>query len=200
MVTIGSLKETMAKMGYVWFEDKPNIIAVRTELQVADVFNDLMFIVYKKDGEEKLFSAIVTTDPGTTYQIKPLNPKGCAAIAPGQYINAYKLGFHQGKSDHRALIQVGKIKVFRDNDKDGILELDPATIEEGCFGCNHHGVRVEDKKGNPIEQASKIGPWSAGCTVHERWSKKEEEMDIVQSYGDALVSYTVIDEKDLCQG
>lgn len=197
---IGALKETMAKMGYVWFEDKPNVIAVRTALQVPDIFNDLYFIVYKENGVEKMYSSIVTVDPGVTYQVKPLNPKGCAAIAPGQYIDAYQLGFHQGKENHRAFIQIGKIKVYRDNDKDGILELDPDTIEEGMFGCNQHGARVEDKTGHVIDRANKIGPWSAGCTVQERWSKKEEACDIVEkNYGKIKFSYTVLEEKDLCQ-
>lgn len=198
MITIGSLKETQAKLGNIWFESKPNIIGVRTALDVPNVFNDLLFIVYKENGVEKLYSAIITTDPGTAYQVKPLNPKGCAIMAPGQYIDAYKLGFHQGKKNHRALIQVGKVKVYRDNNKDGKLDMDPATIDNGYHGCNHHGVRIEDKNKDVVELAKSIGPWSAGCQVHERWSKKEEEMDIIASYGDILVSYTLIDEKDLC--
>lgn len=195
MITVGSLKETMAKLGYQWFEDLPNIIGVRSELNAPDVFNDLLFIVYKQNGVEKLFSATITTDPGTTYQVKLLNPKGCAVMVPGQYLNAYKSGFHQGKSDHRALVQVGKVTVDRDEDMDGIAELDKKLIEAGYFGINIHGA-------NKNADTTKIGPWSAGCQVHSRWSKKEEMMDIVDSYknvNNGLVSYTLIDEKDLCQ-
>jgi hypothetical protein len=194
MVTIEVLKKTIARMGYKWFEDQPNIIGIRSKLNVADVFNDVLCIVYKVDNKEVLYTATITTDPGVTYQQKLLNPKGCAAIVPNQYINAYKLGLHQGKPDHRALVQVGKIKVYRDGDKDGILELDPNTIEEGLFGCNIHGASKNQ------DLTVKIGPWSAGCQVHNRWSKKEEMCDIIKMYekiNKGLVSYTLLKEESL---
>jgi hypothetical protein len=195
MITIDSLKKTIAKLGYKWFEDLPNIIGVRSALNAPDVFNDLIFIVYSQNGVEKLFSATITTDPGVTYQVKPMNPNGCAVLPPGQYINDYKSGFHQGKQDHRALIEVGKIQVARDNDKDGIAEIEGKLLEEGYFGVNIHGAMKNT-------DTTKIGPWSAGCQVHSRWSKKEEMMDIVDRYthvNKGLVTYTLIEEKDLCQ-
>lgn len=195
MVTIESLKKTIANLGYKWFDDQPNIIGVRSKIDAPDVFNDIIFIVYKQDGVEKLFSATITTDPGVTYQVKLLNPKGCAVMFPGQYVNCYKLGFHQGKQDHRALIQVGSIKVARDKDMDGNAEVEKNLIDAGYFGVNIHGA-------NKNADTTKIGPWSAGCQVFSRWSKKEEMCDICEKYkgvNKGLLTYTLIEEKDLCQ-
>lgn len=158
--------------GYKWSATVPNIIGIRTTLQVPDVFNDFLCLIFKqpamasnynvlqkqkwlnkwsykgKDGKklaedgksgsntkfalaeyndtvgkERLKIYVITADPGLYYQnIKLLNPKGCAVLKPGQYINCYQLGKHK-KADHKALVQTGgKITVYRDNDRDGIAE------------------------------------------------------------------------------
>lgn len=192
-ISIESLKRTIKGHNYKWFDDLPNIIGIRSRLNVPDAFNDLFFIVYKENDIEKLFSSTITTDPGVTYQQKFLNPKGCAVMKRGQYLNAYKLGFHQNKTDHRALVQVGKITVYRDNDKDGFAETEGFPEEIGYFGCNIHGA-------NKNQVTVKIGPWSAGCQVHSRWSAKEQMCDIVEKFkslNNGLVTYTLIHEENL---
>ena len=197
-VTIGSLKETMAKMGYIWFEDKPNIIAVRTALQVPDVFNDLFFIAYKEKGVEKLYSTTITTEPGVYYQKNLLNPKGCFIMMPNQMIDAYAPGFHQNKPDHRCLRSVGKIYGLREDDKDGIALNDKDAVaqwyEGSEVGANIHGAK------KTVDLTEIVGMNSAGCQVHSRWSKKEEMMDIVEKIYPHLkrVTYTLLLEKDLC--
>lgn len=249
MITIQSLKNTISLLGYKWFEDQLNVIAIRTKLQVPDVFNDILCVVYKqlampnnlsdlekqkwlnlncfKDstgnilkedgdfgqksqsallsynsivGKERLFTATITTEPGTTYQKKLLNTKGCWVMMPAQMIDAYKAGFHQGKADHRCLKSVGKIFGLREDDKDGILFDDKDAIphwEEGTtVGANIHGAN--HKEG--IDETKTVGPWSAGCQVHARWSKKEEMMNIVDSYknvNNGFVTFTLIKEENL---
>lgn len=194
-IGIPELKAVIAKKNYKWFEDQPNIIAVRTTLQVPDVFNDLLFIVYKKAGVEQLYTATITTEPGTTYQKKLLNPKGCWVMMPAQMIDAYAPGKHQGKPDHRCLQSFGKIYGLRDNDLDGIAGNDkdavPQWVEGNTVGANIHGA-------NKAGITAKIGPWSAGCQVHNDWKKKEEMMDIVEKLYPSLkrVTYTLIEEKD----
>jgi len=197
MVTIEVLKKTIAALGYKWFEDQPNIIGVRTKLQVPDVFNDILLIVYKKDGAEQLYSATITTEPGVFYQKKLLNSKGCWVMMPAQMINGYKSGFHQGKKDHRALQSLGKIFGLREDDKDGILFDDKDAVaawaEGSGVGANIHGARK-------LGDTTVVGPWSAGCQVHSNWTKKEEMMDIVDSYkklNNGWVTYTLINEADL---
>lgn len=198
-ISINKLKQVIANKHYVWFEDLPNIIAIRTKLQVPDVFNDILCIVYKKNGVETLYTATITTEPGTTYQKKLLNEKGCWVMMPAQMTNAYKLGLHQGKADHRCLKSVGKIFGLREDDKDGIVLDDKdavASWQEGSLiGANIHGAYHK----NNIDLTTVVGPWSAGCQVHNRWSKKEEMCDIVKLYeskNNGLVTYTLLEEKD----
>jgi hypothetical protein len=118
-------------------------------------------------------------------------------MMPAQMLNAYHSGFHQGKSDHRCLKSVGKIFGLREDDMDGIVLNDKNAVAawaEGTgIGANIHGA-------NKAGITSKVGPWSAGCQVHNDWKKKEEMMNIVDSYKDVnggLVTYTLIKESDL---
>ncbi|MBA3706161.1 MAG: hypothetical protein H0W84_09755 [Bacteroidetes bacterium] len=47
-LTISTLNKTITKLGYKWFSDRPNIIGIRTSLQVPDVFNDFLCVVFKQ--------------------------------------------------------------------------------------------------------------------------------------------------------
>lgn len=192
-ITIDTLKKTIAKKGYKWFDNAPNIIGIRTNLQVPDVFNDVMCVVYKDGGVEKLFTATFTSEPGVAYQKKLLNPKGCWVMMPAQMVDAYTMGFHQGKADHRALRSTGKIFGLRDADLDGIAGNSgtPAWAEGSGIGANVHGA-------NKAGVTSKIGPWSAGCMVLNDWKKKEEMMNILDKfYKGQKYTYTLITESDL---
>lgn len=192
-ITIDTLKKAIAKKGYKWFDNAPNIIGIRTNLQVPDVFNDVMCVVYKDGGVEKLFTATFTSEPGVAYQKKLLNPKGCWVMMPAQMVDAYTMGFHQGKADHRALRSTGKIFGLRDADLDGIAGNSgtPAWAEGSGIGANVHGA-------NKAGVTSKIGPWSAGCMVLNDWKKKEEMMNILDKfYKGQKYTYTLITESDL---
>ena len=195
-VDINLLQAVIARKKYSWFNDKPNIIAVRTTLQIPDVFNDPIFIAYKDKGVDKLFTAMITTEPGVAYQKKLLNPKGCWVMMPAQMIDAYSPGFHQGKADHRCLRSTGKIFGLRDNDLDGVAGNDKDAVAQWVdgttVGANIHGA-------NKAGITSKIGLWSAGCQVYNEWKKKEEMMDIVEKLYPRLpkVTYTLLAEKDL---
>ncbi len=202
MITIDTLKKAILKKGYKWFDDQINLIAVRTKLQVPDAFNDLLFMVYKEADIEKIYVATITTEPGTTYQKKLLNAKGCFVMMPNQMIDAYQLGNHQNKEDHRCLRSVGKIYGQREDDKDGVLFNDPDATpkwEEGyAVGANIHGAYHNEEK--HIDTTAVVGPWSAGCQVHNKWSKKEEMCDIAEAYKNinkGRITYTLLLESDL---
>lgn len=207
MINIAKLKEVIAKKGYVWIEDKPHIIGIRTKLQVPDVFNDVIILVYK----DTLFTTTFTTEPGTTYQKKLLNPKGCWVMMPAQMIDAYSLGYHQNKTDHLALRSVGKIFGLREDDKDGIVLNDKnavaSWVDGTTVGANIHGA-------NKTGATKTIGPWSAGCQVIDHWLKKEELIKLLIEFEKANKSlwktiiewvfgksgirytYTLLEEKD----
>lgn len=191
-LNIDTLKSALQKLNHKWPTDRPHLIGVRTNLNVPDVFNDFLCLVYPENGKEVLKVYPITTEPGVYYQKKLLNPKGCAVMAVGQYENAYSVGFHQNKIDHRALIQTGKITVIRDKDMDGTAG-NSGTPDTGFFGCNIHGARKTGR-------TETIGPWSAGCQVHAVWANKEEMMDVCDRFKELTgnkFTYTLITESDL---
>lgn len=204
-LSANKIKEVVLKKGYVWYEDRPNIIGIRSSMNVPNVFNDVMALIIP-GKVEKYYP--ITTDPGTTYLIHPINPKGCFILKAGQHKDCWHLGYHQGKLDHRALRQCGIMTGHRDNDKDGIIEMVPGTEESGSgFGVNCHGATKD-------QDTKSVGPWSAGCQVHFRWSNKEEMINILCEWEKANKSfwrkcvewvfgksgvtytYTLLDEKD----
>nr|GFC57559.1 hypothetical protein [Tanacetum cinerariifolium] len=89
-------------------------------------------------GTDRFKAWIITTTPGNFYLHQPLSKTGCAVLVPGQYKDAYQLGFHQNKPTHPALVQTGgKVRAYRDNDRDFYAE-ETKVIEEGHFGINIH--------------------------------------------------------------
>jgi len=191
MITLDGLKKTISHLNYKWFYNQPNIIGIRTTLDVPDVFNDLLCVSYYEGSKEVLKIYTITTDPGVYYQKKLLNPKGCLVLKPGQYIDSHSVGFHQSKPTHKALVQTGRMECYRDGDLDGIAE-ETKVIDLGVFGCNIHGA-------NNQTTTVKVGPWSAGCQVFSVWSQKEEFINICENYKAPRnkFTYTLIKEIDL---
>lgn len=205
-VNIQLLKDTIAFLNYKWFEDRPNIIGIRTKLLVPDTFNDLMAIIYKEDNIEKFKTYSVTTEPGIFYQKTLLNSEGCAIIEPGQWVDAYSIGFHKGydgtrinpKTEqpypaHRALVLTGHIMIKRDKDRDGIPGNSGTVMSGDGTGCDIHGAMRSSV-------TKTIGPWSAGCQVFGTWKDKEDFVDICEkykTYTNNKFTYTLIKEEQL---
>jgi hypothetical protein len=241
-ITIELLKAALAKKGYKWYTDRPNLIGIRATLDVPDSFNDFFCLAYgtpkmpegldlkgqqkflnscgfkgangkplAEDGVDgknttfaldqynavagqeilKIFSN--TTNPGVYWLNNPMSKLGTAVLKPNQWVDCWSLGFHQQKTDHRALVQTGKVTVYRDNNKDNKYQLDDTKTETGLFGINIHGS-------NKAGKSTTIGKWSAGCQVFSTWANKEEVMDVCEKYKTVTknkFTYTLIDEKDL---
>ena len=116
-----------------------------------------------------------------------MNVKGTAILVPGQYRGSHKIGLHRGK--YKALVQTGgRVCVYRDNNKDDILDMDPATEQDGYFGINLH------KAGS---HSTEVDKWSAGCQVWANADDFAAFMAIVEksaeTYGPQF-TYTLIDE------
>ena len=179
--------------GYVFFnkgEYNLNIIGIRkTGNLITNGFDDYIVVIFKnKRGWQKLYYPI-TTEPGNYYMYTMPNKKGTAILVPGQYRSTYKIGKHQGK--YKALVQIKPVKVYRDNNKDDIYDMEPETVETGVFGINIH------KAGNASKQVDK---WSAGCQVFANGDNFKAFMQLCEKaakiYGNSF-TYTLIDEKDL---
>jgi hypothetical protein len=136
-----------------------NLAAIR-DLSNPDSWNDTFIYFYWRKSGELVYTQVneFTTDPGVKCLETPQNSKGCAILADGFHRKLWRLGYHKG---YEALQQYSSAKVYRDNNKDDVFDLDPATFDEGMFGINLHRANV-----NSV--AEKVGGHSAGCFVFRK--------------------------------
>lgn len=164
-----------------------NIWGVRKDTTVPNKFDDKIYVFWK-DANLKWDGKVydVTTDPGTFWLKTPMKEIGTAIMKQGQYIDAYALGLHKGKD---ALVQVGPITVFRDYDRDAVLDFNNGREETGMFAVNIHraGTNSED-----------VNNWSAGCQVFKNLASFEEFLTLARKhkalYGNKF-SYGLVDER-----
>lgn len=187
------IEVAVKKKGYKWFEGKDfllNIVGVRnsdTGTKVTNAFDDKITVSYQENGQWVYKEWMNTTDPGTKGVKEYRNAAGVARLVTGQYINSYGLGLHQGK--YEALKQFGKVKVYRDANRD--MNYDETKIQEGVFGINIHKAGAN---------STFVENWSEGCQVFKRATDFEEFMTIARksaSAGNKSFTYTLIDSKDI---
>ena len=177
-------------LGHAVFENglyNLNIIGVRTPDDSANKFNDHMYVVYKDEHGWVTRTWHCTTDPGVYWREHPMNVNGTAILVADQYRGSHKIGLHRGK--YKALVQTGgRVRVYRDDNKDDILDMDPATEQDGYFGINLR------KAGS---HSTEVDKWSAGCQVWANADDFAAFMAIVEksaeTYGPQF-TYTLIDE------
>lgn len=194
-VLVNHFRCVMEKKGYVFFEGrKPydlNIVGVRSTNMRANKFDDSINVFYKntkKDWEVRVYK--ITTDPGSYYLEHPMNVAGTAILVPKQYRSAYKIGLHRGS--YEALVQrgVNPVQIYRDSDKDEILDMEKNSILEGYFGINIHKAGTD---------STIVEKWSAGCQVFKTRSDFNDFMTLVNraaKYWGPTFTYTLLEEKD----
>ena len=190
------IEKAVKSKGYVWFEDNGNkgydvnIVGIRnsnTGQNVTNVFDDLLTVSYKENGQWVTKSWSATTDPGKKGVMQYHNSAGVARLVEGQYRGSHQLGLHQGK--YEALRQKDNVKVYRDANKD--LKYDENKIQEGVFGINIHKAGADS-----IE----VSNWSEGCQVFKKAADFEEFMKIIRKSRDIhgnSFTYTLIETKDI---
>jgi len=191
MATLPPILQAVQSKGYKVFTDGDynlNITGIRSPERVANAFDDRLCVTYKLNDMWVTETFEITTDPGSPYLLKPINNYGCAILVPGQYRGAYSIGKHRGQ--YLALVQSGKVKVYRDNDRDNILDLDPETIQEGYFGINIHKRSGESDTVNGA---------SAGCQVFRYEHEFNRMMYLAQKQvserGFKTFTYTLLEEE-----
>ena len=151
-LAVNRVKAILTKKGYSFFEKgnyNLNIIGIRSDIKVANSFDDTLLCLYRADDKWVWNEYTITTDSGLYWLKNPMNNKGTALLVPNQYKSVYRLDKHRGK--YTALCQRnGKVEVYRDNDKDMILDYDPNTIDVGFFGINIH-------RSHPRKQKEEVG-------------------------------------------
>jgi hypothetical protein len=195
------VQKIMIKKGYAFFENgifNVNIVGIRSSNQRANEFDDTMLLIYRnKKKEWEVITSVVTTDPGDYYLVdNPVNSKGTAILVPDQYRSVYQVDTHASsnkKFAHEALCQRGNtVKVWRDNNRDNILDHDPESIDEGWFGINIHRSKSSGA-------ANYVGAYSAGCQTFKNSTNFKLFMDVVKRsrdrYGNSF-TYTLLEEQD----
>jgi hypothetical protein len=138
-------------------------------------FNDLRCLIRIVDGVPTLAGAWeATTEPSRRWTERPMNPRGAARIAFGQY-KAWAVGRHH---EHEALVQVADITVLRDANRD--YRRDGDQTDSGLFGINQHW-------GYDLPR-NDLGNSSAGCLVGRSTAGHREFMRLVKSDRRYIVS------------
>lgn len=192
-----NFQKLFKEKGYIYFSEgnyNLNIIGIRNLIKgnkQDNTFNDALVCLYKENGIWKREIWECTTDPGLKSLKNFSNIKGCAILAPNQYKSAYQIGYHKGQ--YEALVQKGSVQVYRDNNKDNILDFNSNTIEKGIFGINIH-------RSNPDTESTIVDGWSAGCTVFKKVLDFNDFMKLCYKskdlYGNSF-TYTLITTNDL---
>ena len=183
--------EHMKKLGHAVFSKGDynlNIFGIRGVSRDSDAFDDVLGCAYRRDGQWVVEYWPATTDPGRRLLEKPINKMGAAILCPGQYRGVYRIARHQGKYD--ALCQKGgPVTVYRDDNKDNILDMDESNKQTGMFGINIHkraGVR------------RRVHASSAGCQVFDKMRDFDRLMCLARNqalFGQGeTFTYTLLDQ------
>jgi hypothetical protein len=182
----------MQKKGYkLFFDGSPNLIGVRNSDLVANTFNDLLFDLRMNRSPLSLVTYIITTDPGTYWRKNPMRVDGTGIIKPGQYRGMWAHGMHKGL--YPALVQVKPCIVIRDNNRDGILDVNSGVESLEIVGANCH--RAADGVISKL-----VDKWSAGCQVHADGKRFTREFmpamkNAAKRWGNSF-TYTLLKECD----
>lgn len=145
----------------------------------------------KTENEWRMLFYTQTTVSGLAGLKSPMNPRGTAVLKPGQYVDAYTLGFHKGKPDHPALIQCQNVTVWRDDDRDWLPEEGMEDI--GMFGINIH-------RANPTTVTNYIGKHSYGCQVAKNVEDHKKLIKLCRNFRERGVlnfTYTLMTEEQI---
>jgi hypothetical protein len=193
-LAIDIIKSVMLKKNYAFFENGKynlNLIGIRTNNKIPNNFDDWIVAIYKDDSDKWVIKKWeATTDAGTYWLLNPMNTKGTALLVPNQYRKGWRIGLHKGQ--YKALVQNKPVQVYRDSDKDLILDYENTTIDTGIFGINIH-------RSNPSRPSTKVEKWSAGCQVFADPKDFDEFTDLCDTsarlWGSEF-TYTLLTEND----
>lgn len=192
MITYSDIESEYKEMGYKFFTPAYalNLFGIRMDLKTVDQFNDILGVAWTDEfGGQHVMCHKGTTKPGLYWlKNKKGNVNGTAILQPGQYLNCWAIGKHNGKYD--ALRQYGKpFRVWRDNDGDGELDMSGKTYGD-VSGLNMHTTSFKN-------EVQRVGAYSAGCQVRQdQWDHKLVMALIFKAYSvwkNQIFSYTLFE-------
>lgn len=150
-----------------------NLIAIRELDPISNRFGCLFTATYREpDGSWVSRGYPCTTNPGHYWLENPGRVEGTAILVPGQYRGAYELGEHRGK--YRALVQRRPVNVWRDDNRDEVLDWGDGPGTPGYYGINVHRASAH----GPVDDVDR---WSAGCIVLQDPNHFQELISICYS-------------------
>lgn len=156
---LDSIIRVLNKKKYVLFKNPKghdlNIVGIRSNDMTSNQFNDWITVLYIFNRVWNYFAFPATTDPGTFYRLNPVNVKGTAVLKPSQYRGVYKIGRHK---NYKALQQQKPVTVYRDANRDKVLDTSGMEEDTGMFKINIHHA-------NAYKASTEVDKWSAGCQV-----------------------------------
>lgn len=150
-----------------------NIVGLRKkdDGKVTNKFDDELCVFFKNErGNWELMEYTITTTPGYKPKTSEL-PDKVAVLTLGQYVDQYKLGFHQNKTDHKCLKFATSI-VHR-NDKSNQYNYSAIT-SKGGFGINIH----RSSQGGTSEN---VFNWSEGCQVFKNGNQFKQFITLCEN-------------------
>ena len=177
--TAAEVKGQMVKLGIPVPADL-HLVGIRNKNHQTNVFDDQLMLINK----DLVITGVGTTVPGTHWLKNLMNPKGTAVLKPGQYVNCWRIGLHNG---YEALVQCAPITVYRDKNLDDKVDQIAGTEDKGLFQIDIHHAATGVK-------AWFIDKFSAGCQV---WQDYQIYLKMLQACKDSsqkYFTYTLLNE------
>lgn len=189
--TYETLRARVTGLGHPWFVGtyNLNVIGLRT-LAKPNTFDDMIVAAYEDQYGPKVEMFAATTDPGSYWLQSPMNVKGTAVLATGHHRGLWQPGLHGGPTGHPALVQVSPCAVWRDSDRDSVIDPDKRVTDVGMHGINLHRASASGT-------SMLVDRWSAGCQVVQAPAALARILELVERQRLAgrgsRVSYTLME-------
>jgi len=193
---IARIRNIALRKGYHIYREsfKLNIWGFRSKNVLPNRFDDEFHVFFNTSegliAKWAYFVFKCTTDPGTYWLRNPMHPQGTAMLAPNQYVDTYEIARHRGK--YYALCQrKGKVQVYRDYNRNAVLDFYNGRLDTGMFGINIHRAK---RSGITY----KVENHSAGCQVFQKASDFNFFMKLCEmhkrKHGNKF-TYTLVDTR-----
>lgn len=196
--SIEEIKNVYKKKNYPFYKQGDynlNLYGIRMDDVLDNYFSDTLGCIYNINGVAQQMNIPATTCPGLYGGHAALNPRkeGVAIMVPGHYPKLWKfVDDYTTWLNYPFLWQVGKVKLWRDNNKDTVID----HVNEGEYGpgtgINCHRMSWNNVSGQPVNN------WSEGCQGAEEpeFKKLLEPLRKSTAIFGNVFSYTLLEKKD----
>jgi len=199
--TFAEWRDHLAELEHRFFAGawNPNLGGIRNASRQAGGWDDWMILAYEDDRGHGLLHAYPgSTDPSRTWlQTEKRNAAGTAILIPQQARGCWAVGpKYKGISAHKYLCfkQVGAIRYVRDDNGDGILDIEQ-LIAEGKVRDDIRGF--DGHRASSVRAVPTVGLYGAGCQVWRLLQDFEHARSFTYwaaQYHGHRVSYTLVDD------